>query len=35
MARRIKRLHKLKSRKSTRKTLNRLKDNNEVIKKYK
>ena len=35
MARRIKRLHKLRSRKSTKKILNRLKDNNEIIKKYK
>ena len=34
MARRIKRLHKLKSKESTKKTLNRLKKNNEVIKKY-
>ncbi len=34
MARRIKKLHKLKSRKSTKKTLDRIKANNEVLKQY-
>ena len=34
MARRIKRLHKLKSSKSTKKTLNRIKNNNDIIKNY-
>ena len=34
MARRIKRLHKLKSAKSTKKTIDRIKANNEVLKKY-
>lgn len=32
MARRLKKLHKLKSKKSTKKVLNRLKANNEVLK---
>ena len=35
MARRTKKLHKLKSKKSTRKTLNQIKRNNEILKQYK
>ncbi len=34
MARRIKKLHKLKSRKSTKKVLARIKANNKVLKQY-
>ena len=35
MARRTKKLHKLKSAKSTKKTINRIKSNNEILKQYK
>jgi hypothetical protein len=35
MARRKKLLHKLKNRKSTRKVLNRIKQNNEILKSIK
>jgi hypothetical protein len=35
MARAEKKLHKLKSKKSTQKTLNRIKSNSEVLKKLK
>ncbi len=35
MARRTKKLHKLRSKKSTRKTLNQIKRNNEILKQYK
>ena len=35
MARRTKKLFKLKSKKSTRKVIDRIKSNNEVLKQYK